>query len=113
VALSKKNSGWLRLLMEDIMRLSREKSSPLMVEDVTADCGVEKEEVMDAVYQLERKGLVRFEKKRLFLAEQGEKVADVKYNYHRIVEEILGHNVAHALEHLGDTAEKVKKLRKM
>ena len=68
------------------------------------------EEVIEAIQQLERRNLAKFKNKNLTLTEQGEKVADVIYNYHKIVEEVLGHNVAHALEHLGEFAEKIKKL---
>ncbi len=107
---SEKIVGWLRFLMEDIMRLYREKNSSLTVKDVMDDCNVERSDVMEAIRELERRGLAKFEDGLLSLTSKGEEAADVIYNYHRIVEDLLGHDVAHALEHIGKTAEKVKKL---
>ncbi|MCD6450279.1 MAG: FeoA domain-containing protein [Thermotogaceae bacterium] len=103
-----KNHEWMRLLMEDIMRLSREKDSPLSVEDVMEDSSVDRQEVKEAIERLEKRGLAKFERGHLALTEQGEKVADVIYNYHRVIEEVLGHEVAHALEHFSEAAEKIK-----
>lgn len=94
--------GWLEILMEDILRLAKEKGSPPTVEDVMKDSGVTREEVMEAVKELERKGLARMEGKGIVLTENGEKAAEVIYTYHKTVERLLGHRTAHSLEHMGD-----------
>jgi len=100
---------WFELLMEDIMRLYREKASPLKVKDIVDDCSVEKSEVVRAIKELEKRGLAKFENGSLSLTSRGEEMADVIYNYHRMFEDLLGHDVAHALEHIGKTAERVER----
>ena len=101
--------GWRKVLMEDILRLAREKGSPPSFGDVMEDSKVTREEVEEAVRELERKNLARREGERIVLTEEGERAAEVIYNYHRTVERLFGHRVAHSFEHMGDRIGYIKK----
>ncbi|WP_297501485.1 FeoA domain-containing protein [Thermococcus sp.] len=101
--------GWKKILMEDILRLAREKGSPPSLGDVMEDSKVTREEVEEAVRELERKNLARREGERIVLTEEGERAAEVIYNYHRTVERLFGHRVAHSFEHMGDRVGYIEK----
>ncbi|NJE48223.1 FeoA domain-containing protein [Thermococcus sp. 9N3] len=100
---------WIEILMEDILRLAKEKGSPPTVEDIVVDSGVTKEEVREAVKELEKKGLAKAEGDRIILTREGERAAEVIYNYHRTVEKLFGHSTAHSLEHMGDRISYLEK----
>ncbi|WP_297073640.1 hypothetical protein, partial [Thermococcus sp.] len=74
--------GWKEILMEDILRLAREKGSPPSFRDVMEDSKVTKEEVEEAMRELERKNLARREGNKIVLTEEGKKAAEIIYNYH-------------------------------
>ena len=94
--------------MEDILRLAKEKGSSPTFKEVMDDSGVTREEVGEAVKELERKNLVKREGDNIVLTEEGEKTAEIIYNYHKTVEELFGHKTAHSFEHMAD---KVKYLQ--
>ncbi len=71
--------GWIEILMEDILRLAKEKGSPPTVEDVMRDSGVTREEVKEAVKELKKKGLATMGENGIVLTEKGEKMADIIY----------------------------------
>jgi Fe2+ transport system protein FeoA len=73
------------------------------------DSKVTREEVEEAVKELERKNLARRDGERIVLTEEGEKAAEVIYTYHRTVEKIFGHKVAHSFEHMGDRVSYIEK----
>ncbi len=98
--------------MEDILRLAKEKNNPT-IEDVIEDSKVGKEDVKEAIKELENKDLINFKKGEIILTEKGEKAAEIIYNYHKMVENIFGHRTAHSLEHLsGRYIEEAKTLGK-
>ena len=101
--------GWKEILMEDILRLAKEKGSPPDFKDVIKDSKVTREEVEEAVRELERKNLARREGDKIVLTEEGEEAAEVIYTYHRTVEKIFGHKVAHSFEHMGDRISYIEK----
>ncbi len=101
--------GWKKILMEDILRLAREKGSPPSFRDVMEDSKVTKGEVEEAMRELERKNLARREGNKIVLTEEGKKAAEIIYNYHRTVERLFGHRVAHSFEHMGDRVSYIEK----
>ncbi|WP_297069866.1 FeoA domain-containing protein [Thermococcus sp.] len=101
--------GWKEILMEDILRLAREKGLPPSFKDVVEDSKVTREEVEEAVKELEKKKLARREGDRIILTEEGEKAAEVIHNYHKTVERLFGHRVAHSFEHMGERVSYIEK----
>ena len=93
---------WKNILMEDILRLAKEKGSSPTFNDVMEDSRVTKEEVGEAVVELERKNLAKREGEKIVLTEEGEKIAEIIYNYHKTVEKLFGHRTAHSFEHMAD-----------
>ena len=105
----RKEVNWIEILMEDILRLAKEKETPTIAE-VIQDSKVQREDVEKAIKELEKKGLVTFKNNRIILTEEGDKSASIIYDYHRTVEKLFGHTVAHSFEHLGK--DKIKLLEK-
>jgi Mn-dependent DtxR family transcriptional regulator len=103
----KKEVNWMEILMEDILRLAKEKESPTILE-IIQDSKVQREDVEKAIKELEKKGLITFKNNRVILTEEGDKAASIIYNYHRTVEKLFGHTVAHSFEHFGE--DKIKLL---
>jgi Fe2+ transport system protein FeoA len=102
----------LRFLMEDILRLAKEKENPT-IDDIMEDSKVGEREVKEAIKELGNRKLVKFKDGKISLTDRGEEVAGVIYNYHKTIEKIFGHRVAHSVEHLGkDYIEKAKILGK-
>ncbi|NJF24625.1 FeoA domain-containing protein [Thermococcus sp. Bubb.Bath] len=93
---------WKRLLIEDILRLAKEKGEPPKVRDVMEDSKVGEEDVKSAVKEMEELGLANFRDGQILLTDKGEKTAEVIYNYHKTVERLFGHGTAHVFEHMGD-----------
>ncbi len=105
-----REESWLRILMEDILRLSKEKKEPPTVEDVMQDSKVRKDDVKKAIKGLKKKNLAKMEGNKIILTSDGEKAAQVIYNYHKTVEALFGHKVAHSFEHLGE--DKIQLLKR-
>ena len=103
---------WKDILMEDILRLAKEKGSSPTFKDVMEDSGVTREEVGEAVKELERKKLVKREGENIVLTKEGEKTADVIYNYHKTVEKLFGHKTAHSFEHMADKVKYLELAKK-
>ncbi len=99
---------WKNILMEDILRLAKEKGASPTFKDVMEDSGVTREEVGEAVKELERKKLVKREGNNIVLTKEGEKTAEVIYNYHKTVEKLFGHKTAHSFEHMADRVKYLK-----
>jgi Fe2+ transport system protein FeoA/predicted transcriptional regulator len=104
----KKEVNWMEILMEDILRLAKEKESPT-ISEIIQDSKVQREDVEKAIKELEKKGLVTFKNNRIILTEEGDKSASIIYNYHITVEKLFGHTVAHSFEHLDK--DKIKLLK--
>ena len=94
--------NWKRILMEDILRLAREKGSPPTFSDVIEDSKVSRREVEEAVRGLEERHLARRRGEEIVLTGEGEAAANTIYSYHKTVEELFGHRTAHSFEHLGN-----------
>ena len=104
--------SYLRFLMEDILRLAKEKNNPT-IGDIMRDSKVGKEDVKEAIKELEKKDLISFKGGKIILTEMGEKTAQIIYNYHKIVEDIFDHRTAHSLEHFSkEYVEEAKTLGK-
>jgi len=93
---------WLRLLIDDILRFSKEKNRPVSIREIMEETNSNKIEVMDAIKEMEKEGLAEYEE-NLSLTEKGEKIASEVYERHKTIEEFFGgeeaHEIAHSLEH--------------
>ena len=106
---------WLQVLIDDILRLSKEKNKPISIEEIMKETNVNKSDAMDAIKEMKKEGLAEF-KKKVELTEKGKEKAKVVYERHKAIEDFFGgreaHEIAHALEHfLGkDDIEQLKSM---
>jgi DNA-binding MarR family transcriptional regulator len=100
--------NWKRILREDILRLAKEKESPT-VQDIVDDSKVSRRDVEGAVGELEREGLLERDGDRISLTADGEKAAAAIYESHRTVEDLFGHQTAHAFEHMADRIDYLRR----
>ncbi len=105
--LDMKDKEWLRILMEDILRLAEEENKSPTIFEVMRDCKVQREDVLEAIKALEENKLVVFKNNKIILTSQGKDAASTIYKYHKIVEDLFGHTVAHSFEHLGESEIKL------
>lgn len=90
--------NWLNFLMEDILRLAKEKNNPT-VEDIIKDSKVGREDIKKAIEELEKKNLINFTNEKINLTKKGEKLANIIYEHHKMIEDAFDHRTAHSLEH--------------
>jgi len=94
--------NWLQVLIDDILRLYREKNKPLSIEEIMDETNVNRTEAVNAIKEMKRKGLAEF-KQRLSLTKKGEEKAEMVYERHKAIENFFGgkeaHEIAHSLEH--------------
>ncbi len=100
--------NWKEILMEDILRLIKEKKSAPSIRDVIEDTKVSKSAVKETIKALEGKKLVKMDKGKITLTEKGDEIAEAIYNYHRATEKLFGHKVAHSFEHMRDKSNYLK-----
>ena len=62
--LDMKDKEWLRILMEDILRLAEEENKSPTIFEVMRDCKVQREDVLEAIKALEENKLVVFKNKK-------------------------------------------------
>jgi len=95
--------NWLRLLIDDILRFTREKNRPVSVKEIMDETNSSKIEVMDAIKEMEKEGLAKY-KEKVSLTKKGEEMANEMYERHVTIEKFFGgkeaHEIAHSLEHL-------------
>ncbi|MCS7232885.1 MAG: FeoA domain-containing protein [Synergistetes bacterium] len=100
---------WLKILIEDILRLLKEKDKPLSIREIELDTKSEISDIREAIEKLKEKNLVKEEKGCLSLTKEGEETAKRIYDYHKAIESLFSHEVAHSIEHLEeDVRERVK-----
>jgi len=94
--------NWLRLLIDDILRFTREKNRPVSVKEIMDETNSSKIEVMDAIKEMEKEGLAKY-KEKVSLTKKGEEMANEMYERHVTIEKFFGgkeaHEIAHSLEH--------------
>ena len=94
--------NWLRLLIDDILRFTREKNRPVSIKEIMEETNSSKIEVMDAIKEMEKEGLARY-KEKVSLTKKGEEMANEMYERHVTIEKFFGgteaHEIAHSLEH--------------
>ncbi len=94
--------NWLQILIDDILRLYREKNRPLSIEEIMDETNVNRIEAIDAIKEMKKEGLAEF-KQKLSLTKKGKEKADIVYERHRAIENFFGgkeaHEIAHSLEH--------------
>ena len=88
--------------MEDILRLAEEENKSPTISEVMQDCKVQRGDVEEAIKELEKKELAIFKNNKIMLTSQGKNAASIIYKYHKTVENLFGHVVAHSFEHLGE-----------
>ncbi|MCD6473398.1 MAG: FeoA domain-containing protein [Thermoplasmata archaeon] len=95
--------NWLRLLIDDILRFTREKNRPVSIKEIMDETNSSKIEVMDAIKEMEKEGLAKY-KEKVSLTKKGEEMANEMYERHVTIEKFFGgkeaHEIAHSLEHL-------------
>ncbi|MCD6473494.1 MAG: hypothetical protein J7K47_01095, partial [Thermoplasmata archaeon] len=94
--------NWLRLLIDDILRFTREKNRPVSIKEIMEETDSSKIEVMDAIKEMEKEGLAKY-KEKVSLTKKGEEMANEMYERHVTIEKFFGgkeaHEIAHSLEH--------------
>ncbi len=94
--------NWLRLLIDDILRFTREKNRPVSIKEIMEETDSSKIEVMDAIKEMEKEGLAKY-KEKISLTKKGEEMANEMYERHVTIEKFFGgkeaHEIAHSLEH--------------
>jgi len=108
-------TNWLQILIDDILRLSKEKNKPISVEEIMEEASVNKMDAMDAIKEMKKEGLIKFEKK-VQLTEKGKEKANMVYERHKAIENFFGgkeaHEIAHSLEHFLDKKD-IEQLKSM
>lgn len=93
---------WLLILIDDILRLSKEKNKPISIDEIIDETSIERKEALNAINEMKRDGLIKFDK-NVSLTKKGMERADRVYERHKIIEEFFGgkeaHEIAHSLEH--------------
>ncbi len=96
---------WLRILIDDILRLSREKNRPVSIKEIVDETNVDREDVRDAINEMEKEGLAEY-KEKVLLTDKGKTRANVLFRRHETIEKFFGgkeaHKIAHSLEHFED-----------
>lgn len=94
--------NWLRLLIDDILRFTREKNRPVSIKEIMEETDSSKIEVMDAIKEMEKEGLAKY-KEKVSLTKKGKEMANEMYERHVTIEKFFGgkeaHEIAHSLEH--------------
>ncbi|MCD6573571.1 MAG: hypothetical protein J7K95_05715 [Thermoplasmata archaeon] len=108
-------TNWLQILIDDILRLSKEKNKPVSIEEIMKDANVNKIDAMDAIKEMKKEGLIKF-KEEVQLTEKGKEKANMVYERHKAIENFFGgkeaHEIAHSLEHFLDKKD-IEELKSM
>ncbi len=93
---------WIKILIEDILRLYKEKGRPLKLKEIEEDTKLETDDLSEGLKELRKRKLAELRGDTLYLTPEGEAIAQSIYDYHKAMEALFPHEIAHSMEHLSE-----------